>query len=299
MAEAKKVKSGLDYSWGRPSPAAIVAAGQEFVIRYAPYRGDQGKGLSRPELDALRAARREVGLVFESTAGRMFDGRPAGVQDAITAQLGVEALRMPDTVAIFFACDVDVVNDDQLALVQDYLEGVADVITVSRIGIYGDYDAIERCINQGLATYFWQAAARFWSNNRLHPYRHILQTRTGQMLDGAEVDFNEAYGEDQGLWGFEENEVKQDDFDDLVLATFAGSEQRYPETDDIPEEKRGQTMPRAERLEIARFRMMERANGEAQSVSQDANEDAGGEPPVGWLEHQHKGTATGGGFFPD
>lgn len=284
----------LDYSWDRPKPAEIAAAGYSGVIRYVPYRGDQGKGLTRAELVMLRNTQLEVGLVFESTAGRMFDGRPAGVQDAITSGIALATLGMPETLPIYFACDVDVVDDAQLALVADYLLGVADVFHgTGRIGVYGDYDVIERCRVGGLATYFWQAAATSWSNNQLHPYRHILQTRTGQTFDGAEVDFNVAYGDDQGLWGFgEDDEVKQADFEDLMLATFAGSEQRYPTTDDIPEAKRGQTMPRAERLEIARFRMLERANGEQQSVFQDANEDTT-ELPADWKDHQHSQRDTG------
>ena len=46
---------GVDYSWSRPDPAALVKAGKRFVIRYVSY--DQtGKNLTRKEADAIRAA---------------------------------------------------------------------------------------------------------------------------------------------------------------------------------------------------------------------------------------------------
>jgi hypothetical protein len=44
---------GIDYSYGRPRPSAIAAAGYSFVCRYLS--GNPAKNLTAAEADALRA----------------------------------------------------------------------------------------------------------------------------------------------------------------------------------------------------------------------------------------------------
>lgn len=46
----------IDYSWGRPGAKAIRNAGYGAVLRYAPYPGDGGKGLTSMEVAELRSA---------------------------------------------------------------------------------------------------------------------------------------------------------------------------------------------------------------------------------------------------
>src|SRR4051812_28056313 len=49
---------GVDYSWARPSPSGLRAAGYTFAARYLADDTDasHGKILFRPEANALRAA---------------------------------------------------------------------------------------------------------------------------------------------------------------------------------------------------------------------------------------------------
>ena len=187
----------VDFSFARPGGAAIKAAGFGGMMRYVPYAGDGGKGLTTAEVADYHENGLGIGLVFESTAGRMFDGCLAGEYDAHIANYGALSVGFPDTRPIYFACDTDV-TPEQLTYVKDYMRGVASVFPLNRIGVYGEYDVIEFCHANGLAAWFWQSLA--WSGGRLHPYRHIYQSLNGQFVNGGEVDFNEAYGEDQGLW---------------------------------------------------------------------------------------------------
>jgi len=59
---------GVDYSWSRPDPAALIKAGKRFVIRYVSY--DQtGKNLTRKEADAIRAAAVASRWALSTTSG--------------------------------------------------------------------------------------------------------------------------------------------------------------------------------------------------------------------------------------
>lgn len=203
---------GVDYSWARPGGAAIAAAGYSFAMRYMPYPGHGGKGLSPSEADDLRSNFIAIGMVYESTAGRMFDGRPAGALDATRCVIGLEALGMPRDLPVFFACDTDT-DASQLALVDDYLAGVAEVIGLERTGIYAEYDVVEHCHQARTARWFWQCLA--WSRGRKHPARHLYQAENGLTLNGGAIDRNEineanADSPSRWLWG----PITEDDMPD-------------------------------------------------------------------------------------
>ena len=189
---------GVDYSFARPGGAALRAAGKSFAVRYVPYQGDQGKGLKADELADLQANGIAVGLVFESTAGRMLDGYGAGVTDATVSLASAALLGFPKDRPIYFACDTDT-TADQLASVRNYLDGAASVLGRARIGVYGEYDVIDHCLGTGAATWFWQTYA--WSGGRLHPMAHLYQYQNDQAINGAAVDFDRALVADFGQWG--------------------------------------------------------------------------------------------------
>ena len=189
---------GVDYSFARPGGAALRAAGKSFAVRYVPYQGDQGKGLKADELADLQANGIAVGLVFESTAGRMLDGYGAGVTDATVSLASAALLGFPKDRPIYFACDTDT-TADQLASVRNYLDGAASVLGRARIGVYGEYDVIDHCLGTGAATWFWQTYA--WSGGRLHPMAHLYQYQNDQTINGAAVDFDRALVADFGQWG--------------------------------------------------------------------------------------------------
>ncbi len=188
---------GVDYSWARPGGAAIKSAGFDFAVRYVPYRGDAGKGLTKDELADLHANGVGVALVFESTANRALEGRPSGSADAIVVMDALSRLGWPDRPPVYFAVDFDATPEQQMPI-DDYLRGAADVLGLSRVGVYGGYWVVKRCWENGTAKWLWQTYA--WSGGNVHPEVHIYQYQNGQKLNGGDVDYNEARKNDFGQW---------------------------------------------------------------------------------------------------
>ncbi len=215
---------GVDYSWSRPGGAAIKAAGFDFVMRYVPYPGDGGKGLTLDELRDLAENGLPVGLVFESTAGRMFDGYPAGEYDAQIAAAASDKFGLSQ-MAIYFACDVDT-QPDTIAYIDDYLAGAASVLGIMRVGVYGEYDVVEHCHEVGSAVWYWQTYA--WSGGQKSSWRHIYQYENGQTLNGGAVDYNEAYGE-FGQWTPEEEEMTPEQVEAIVTKVIGRDFSEYLE----------------------------------------------------------------------
>ena len=209
---------GVDFSFDRPGAAALVAEGKEFVIRYIPYPGDGGKGLTLSEVAEYGAAGLAIGLVFESTAARHLDGYDAGVQDAHTAGVACDALGL-GAIPIYFAVDFDA-KPTQMALIDEYQRGAISVLGLMRVGVYGSFAVIDHCHFFGTAAWFWQTYA--WSSGVKHPYRHLYQYSNGESINRAAVDFCEAYGTEQGLWwpGTEGGEVTEERVKELIKEAF-------------------------------------------------------------------------------
>lgn len=186
---------GLDYSWARPTGAAIKNAGYQFAVRYIPYAGNGGKGLERPELDDLRNNGIAVAIVYESWAARALDGREAGKQDARVSQEQINRIGLDSDMPVYFAVDFDA-SEAQQGAIDEYLRGCADVLGLNRVGVYAGYHVIKRCRQNNTATYLWQTYA--WSGGNVHPDIHLYQYLNGQVLNGGAVDYNEARKADFG-----------------------------------------------------------------------------------------------------
>lgn len=179
-------KEGLDYSWARPGGAAIRNAGRQFVVRYLYPDGQGGKGLDPNELADLVNNGLEVCVVYESYVARPKEGRAAGQADATTSQQEIERLGLPKNMPVYFAVDWDAQPGEQGAI-DEYLRGAASVIGADRVGVYGGYNVIDRCMNNGSAKWFWQTYA--WSGGKVREGIHLYQYLNGQNINGA-VDFN-------------------------------------------------------------------------------------------------------------
>lgn len=190
---------GIDYAnFPHPSPAAIKAAGYEFVMRYAsPAAANDanGKNLLKGELTALLAAGLKVGLVFEYAARQMLKGRVQGVADAQHSDAVAKGLGMPG-LPVYFAADWDVAPGEQ-AQVNAYLDGAASVIGKPRTGIYGGYYPVKRALDGGHAAWAWQALA--WSGGQWDPRASIRQ-HLGVTVGGASCDADESMTADFGQW---------------------------------------------------------------------------------------------------
>ncbi len=208
---------GVDYSFARPGAAAIKAAGYDFVLRYVPYPGDGGKGLDAAELADLRANGLAVGLVFESTAERHLGGFNAGVADAWQCNRSILDLNFPDRLPVYFAVDFDA-QPSHWPLIDAYQAGAISVLGLPRVGIYGSYSVVEHAHEANTAAWYWQCRA--WSGTpvQMSPWRHLYQTYPGGQINGGDVDFNEAFGADQGLWMPEGVNVPDPRLDAVIAA---------------------------------------------------------------------------------
>lgn len=198
---------GVDYSWARPGAVAIKAAGFDFVVRYVPYAGDGGKGLTAAELADIRANHLGLAMVFESTAARHRDGIGAGLIDGQKAWEALRELGIPD-IPVFFAVDFDAQPFD-FPVIDAYQRGAMGALGPRRVGIYGSHDVVEHCVQAGTANWFWQCLA--WSHGRKHPARHLFQDFPGTVINGGEVDINETNGDDLGWMWLPPADMEADD----------------------------------------------------------------------------------------
>ena len=196
-ATASAVATGVDYSWGRPSPAVTAASGYSFVCRYVSY-DTTGKSLSASEAQALIAAGLNIVLVWENSSSEALNGYATGAQSARDAQAMASACGMPAGRPIYFAVDFDATPGQQAAI-DSYFDGVASVLGYGRTGAYGGYYPIQRLFNDGKITWGWQTYA--WSGGQWDSRAQLRQTLNGITVDGADCDLDEAWAADYGQWG--------------------------------------------------------------------------------------------------
>lgn len=180
----------VDYSWARPSPEALRAAGFVGAIRYvSPDR--TGKNIDAAERDRLRGAGLALTLNWESTTHRALEGWAAGRQDALDADRMADALGYPPNAAIYWSCDTYATADQ----VRPYYQGVA-ANARRPVGAYGGSRAIVPLLNERIVAYYWQAKATSWSDRYPHPQAHLVQqVRTSNPAWDENVEQVAAYGQ--------------------------------------------------------------------------------------------------------
>lgn len=200
----------VDYSFSRPSYAALKAYGAVAVCRYLAYLPNS-KCLSRSEAAGLRANGIDVVSNWEQAGSwaEYSGGRSTGRTHATEAQRQHLSCGGPPARPIYFSSDWDV-TPAQLPTVAEYYRGVAEVIGVGRTGAYGGYRTIKYLFDQGVIAWGWQTYA--WSTFRDTPsgpsYLHwdaraeLRQVQNGVKVGGADVDRNLSQTEDFGQWGF-------------------------------------------------------------------------------------------------
>jgi hypothetical protein len=198
---------GVDYSFSRPSAAALKAAGKRFAVRYGG-PGSAGKQLTSGELRDLRANGIDVVANAEGSAAG-FKGTSAGVSWAGAAQSYFAALGMPTNAPIYFSVDWDAGSADWGGI-DAALRGAASVIGAARVGVYGSYDVVAHCHAAGTARWFWQTYA--WSGGKTPPsYVHLYQYKNGVTIGGADCDLTRALQPSYGQWYGGEDMSFEDD----------------------------------------------------------------------------------------
>jgi len=192
---ADAARRGVDYSYARPSPSGLRAAGYTFAVRY--FSHDPSKNLSAGEARALVAAGVDVVSNWESTSGSALGGYDAGVNDASAADSEAGAAGSPAGRPIYFSIDFDAAPGQQAAL-DAYMDGAASVIGRARVGAYGGYYVIQRLFDHGKIAWGWQTYA--WSGGQWEPRAQLRQIQNDVTIAGGACDIDEAEAADFGQW---------------------------------------------------------------------------------------------------
>lgn len=180
-----------DYSGGRPSGAALRAAGFVGVLRYVGIGGPE-KRITASEYRDLRGAGLDVLLVAEQWTTDAWGGYAAGLANARAALNDARALGIPDTIGIAAAADAHAANAGQIAAAVEYVRAFRDVLGVGRTGFYGFVETSNAVRAAGVASWHWRcgsypdAAARTWV--------HFWQRNSGLTttpVSGVTCDIND------------------------------------------------------------------------------------------------------------
>lgn len=228
MSTATLPRHGVDYSNARPDPAALVAAGKSFVVRYLSpsTEGNPAKKLLPGEAAQLHAVGLDIALVWETVKGDMLGGYAAGVAAGKAALAAATALDVPSWVAIYFACDFDATSAQCAGPIRLYLLGVASVIGLRRTGLYGGLRPITYAFDEGLITYGWQTYA--WSGGKWDSRAQARQVLNGQRVAGVTVDLDTVVADDFGQWEAEMTTVDISDASVTAIAQAVGKLDTVP-----------------------------------------------------------------------
>lgn len=153
--------AAVDYSWSRPSPSSIAAAGYMGALRYLGASGD-GRAVTANEIAALHAAGLGVGFVYESTSDRTLSGAAGGSADAARANAIADAIGVPDSLPlVLVTIDFGATAAQLRGPIAEYAR--AAIASSKRpVRAYGHNLAVEiLCGELGLFPCAWQCAA--WS----------------------------------------------------------------------------------------------------------------------------------------
>lgn len=172
-----------DYSFARPDPAAVKAAGYVAVLRYLS-GGNNPKDLTGAEASALHAEGLNIGVVWETTGTDFSGGAAQGAADARAANAEANTIGVPATVPIFFAIDT---NADP-ASVLAYFRGARDA-SGRQVRGYGSDAVIDALAQDGFAK-GWQTEA--WSGSTVSPNAALYQRVTPTLaVAGAAGEYDE------------------------------------------------------------------------------------------------------------
>lgn len=199
----------IDYSAGVPSAAAVRAAGHLGAVRYVSERRPGanwmlGKPVTRAETGDFAAHDLATASVYQFGRADTADWLGGA---ASAARHAPEAIRLhtaaggPAGRPIYIAIDDNPSRYQYTQQIRPYLRAFSAALAVGgfQTGVYGNYNVIQWCVEDGIGTFFWQ---HDWgSGGKLHPRATIHQkARWTARIDGVEVDINNVYAADWGQW---------------------------------------------------------------------------------------------------
>jgi hypothetical protein len=181
---------GLDWGWGAPSPAAIKAAGFEFVLRYlAPL--PNSKVITKDEIQRYIDNDIGIGLVWEADQYRPLKGASIGLADGIEARRQARALNFPDNIPLFGAVDFNP-NASQYPAIHDYLAR----------GYFEPYSNayVMRYLNPAHSWLMdWDGVSNADAHLALWPTAHLHQHGGQVTINNVQCDVNDCFSPDC-LW---------------------------------------------------------------------------------------------------
>jgi hypothetical protein len=189
------IHHGIDFAYGRPSPALLKQAGMSFVCRY--YSPEESKDLSRSEAEDYSQAGISIVTVWESAASAYLGGHAAGVADAKAAERCRDEIKQPLHSPIFFAVDAELQPEHE-TLAKGYFTGLCDVLERDRVGVYGGLATVELAYRTGLAGYLWQTLA--WSGGEWYVHAMLRQITDNVTVAGISADVVVGLAADFGQW---------------------------------------------------------------------------------------------------
>lgn len=204
----------VDYSTGRPSPAALLAAGATGVIRYLSWLYQWG-GMMHPavnpkiilpaELASLRAAGLDVTPVWEYDSRDWMLGAAGGTAHATEAVRQVRLLGWPRGTTIIGSADFDMTAGQWSMAGRGYAQAFSAGVSGAGYlpGVYGPYDVLAWCQAGGLMHTYWQAGmASAWSGSRNgvdFPAAQLIQ-RQRSTIGGVTCDSSAIISSEYGQW---------------------------------------------------------------------------------------------------
>ena len=188
----------VDFSFSRPAPAAIKAAGCAGVLRYIC--AELAKRITVAEHLTYRAAGIPVALVYEDGAGDFAGGANAGAAKAVIAAPQLVALAWPKDRPVYAAIDENL----PVALYQLAYEGIHAF--ASALGrpdaIYGPRPFGYWAWKTHGVEYFWELGSSSFNDGPEPPSKRLQQLVGGSPIGGASVDYNTVLAEDWGQFPY-------------------------------------------------------------------------------------------------
>jgi hypothetical protein len=190
---------GVDYSYSHPDLRQLRTAGKAFVVRYLT--GGAPKALSHPEAHAVRAAGLDVVSNYEETTTDLTSGGFAhGVELGRKADAAHRASGGPSNAPIYFSADSSPAGWSQAEWhsFHQNLRGIASVIGLKRVGLYGGTLALKTAQSHRLASWYWQSLG--WRDGQWLRWAHLQQRQINSPIGGGTVDENSAMAGNYGQW---------------------------------------------------------------------------------------------------
>ncbi|WP_342319273.1 DUF1906 domain-containing protein [Corynebacterium mayonis] len=206
-AQNRVLGTVLDYSAGVPSAASIKNAGHLGAVRY----------VSRPRASWMRGKPLQIAETRDFQAHGISTASVYQYGKADTADwlggAGAAAIHAPQAIAlhraaggptgrpIYIAIDDNPTRAQYENQIRPYLHAFSLALSAAgyRTGVYGNYNVIQWCSDDGIGTFFWM---HDWgSGGRIHPRANIHQVaRRFTTIDGVQCDVNDVYSPDWGQW---------------------------------------------------------------------------------------------------